>query len=438
MAHRRGPGPNHRGAVRFIGEAPNADDRPMTQAAPAKCRFGRGAFGARIRLGTISVCMIARDEEEVLGETLRSLRGLADELIFVDTGSRDGTLDIARGLGPEVAPRFDLRHFTWRDDFAAARNESLRGATGEWICYIDADERVVCGSGGIEAARAHLLRVAVEGVATALWVSLDNFQDAGQPTQRVHVTRAVRNWPNLEFSGIVHEQPTYPDKPVISTVPPELFHISHRGYTTSTMEMKRKFERNTRLLLRILAANPADRMAAFYLGAALQAAGRCDEALRYLALSIGDGPPDPAFPWAWLECAARLADCLRRTGRRADAFAACMRVLAGCPLAPGLWLQAAQSAADHTEARRCYLRAAETYRGLRLHPMGEMPDLPARALADAALCSERLGDREQAVRWYGEATADPNCPADVRRLCDVALARLAPLRGRPASRNLRM
>lgn len=425
MAQRRGPGPKDRGGVRFVGEAPNADGRPMTQAAPVKCRFGRGAFGARIRSDTISVCMIARDEAEVLGETLRSLRGLADELIFVDTGSRDGTLDIAQGLGPQVARRFELRHFTWRDDFAAARNESLRGAMGEWIFYIDADERLVCGSGGIEAARAHLLRVAAEGVATALWVSLDNLQDAGQALQRVHVTRAVRNWPNLAFSGMVHEQPTYPDNPVISMVPSELFHITHHGYTTSTMAAKRKFERNTRLLRRILHANPADRMAAFYLGAELQAVGRCGEAIPYLALSVGDGPPDPAFPWAWLECAARLADCLRRTGRRADAFAACMRALAGYPVAPGLWLQAAQSAADHTEARRCYLRAAETYRGLRLHPMGEMPDLPARALADAALCSERLGDHEQAVRWYGEARTDPSCPADVRRLCDAAMARLA-------------
>jgi len=83
---------------------------------------------------TLTISLIVRNEEHSLGRCLDSVQGLADEIVVVDTGSTDGTREVAAGRGARV---FD---FPWCDDFAAARNETLRHATGRWVLWLDADE----------------------------------------------------------------------------------------------------------------------------------------------------------------------------------------------------------------------------------------------------------------------------------------------------------
>lgn len=85
-------------------------------------------------MATISVCMIVKNEEKVLGRCLASLQGLWDELIIVDTGSSDGTKEIAKKYTDNV---YD---FAWVDDFSAARNYAFSKATCEYIYSADADE----------------------------------------------------------------------------------------------------------------------------------------------------------------------------------------------------------------------------------------------------------------------------------------------------------
>lgn len=84
----------------------------------------------------ISLCMIAKNEEEWIGKAIDSCKGLVSEVIVVDTGSEDKTKEIAMKKGAKV---FD---FKWVDDFSAARNESLKHATKEWILVLDADETI--------------------------------------------------------------------------------------------------------------------------------------------------------------------------------------------------------------------------------------------------------------------------------------------------------
>ncbi len=84
---------------------------------------------------TLSMCMIVKDEERNLPRCLQSVRGLADELIIIDTGSADATRSIAARYGAEVFP-FDFATV----DFAAARNCALSRARGQWILMLDADE----------------------------------------------------------------------------------------------------------------------------------------------------------------------------------------------------------------------------------------------------------------------------------------------------------
>lgn len=80
--------------------------------------------------------MIVKNEARHLADCVASVSGLADEICVVDTGSTDGTVELAASLGCRVG------HFAWCDDFAAARNASLTLCTGDWIFALDADERI--------------------------------------------------------------------------------------------------------------------------------------------------------------------------------------------------------------------------------------------------------------------------------------------------------
>src|SRR5207244_2007812 len=79
----------------------------------------------------VSLCMIVKNEERHLGGCLPSVHDLVDEIIVVDTGSTDRTKEIAAWFGAKVVD------FVWQDSFAAARNESLRHATGDWVLWLD-------------------------------------------------------------------------------------------------------------------------------------------------------------------------------------------------------------------------------------------------------------------------------------------------------------
>lgn len=83
---------------------------------------------------TVSLCMIVKNEEKYLSRCLESVRNKVDEIIIIDTGSTDSTLEIAKQYTNKIY------HFTWVNDFAAARNESLKYATSQYVLILDADE----------------------------------------------------------------------------------------------------------------------------------------------------------------------------------------------------------------------------------------------------------------------------------------------------------
>lgn len=84
----------------------------------------------------LSLCMIVRDNQGTLPACLEGIRPWVDEMVVVDTGSRDATPAIAQSFGAQ------LFQFPWCDDFAAARNESLRQARGEWLFWMDSDDTI--------------------------------------------------------------------------------------------------------------------------------------------------------------------------------------------------------------------------------------------------------------------------------------------------------
>ncbi len=90
------------------------------------------------KMATISLCIIAKDEESCIAYAINSVKGIVDEVVVLDTGSRDKTKDKAR----EAYPNAKIIDYKWPEDFSIARNESLKHVTGDWVLVLDADETI--------------------------------------------------------------------------------------------------------------------------------------------------------------------------------------------------------------------------------------------------------------------------------------------------------
>ncbi|MBU2703999.1 glycosyltransferase involved in cell wall biosynthesis [Sporomusaceae bacterium BoRhaA] len=188
----------------------------------------------------ISACVITKNEATCISRCLQSVRDIADEMIVVDTGSTDDTVNIAEQLGAKVF------HYQWCNDFAAARNYALDQAKGDWIIFLDADEYIAAdkiknvrlvidkihGDRRIEAARC--LMINLEGVGGSLRSS--------NPSLRI-----FRNSQVIRYKGSVHESIYKRGKPVKTiNVNNQLIVIYHTGYTKEIVI--EKIRRNTVLL----------------------------------------------------------------------------------------------------------------------------------------------------------------------------------------------
>src|SRR6476620_5558871 len=104
----------------------------------------------------VSATLIVRDESAFIEACLESLTPIVDEIVLIDTGSLDDTIDKARRFP------IKLHKFAWRHDFSAARNFAIEQSSGDWILYIDADER-------LEVLNREVWRNAVDDAGKAGW-----------------------------------------------------------------------------------------------------------------------------------------------------------------------------------------------------------------------------------------------------------------------------
>jgi tetratricopeptide (TPR) repeat protein len=195
----------------------------------------------------ISLCMIVKNEERFLEQCLESVADVVDEINIVDTGSTDGTIEIARRFGARIERR------EWRNDFAWARNESLAMATKRWVLQLDADEVLE------ENSRAELRAVgSVPAHLTALLVRCTNVMDDAQKNGSVShaVTRIFPNHPEIRFRGRVHEFPAVgSDETTIVSLPTNI-RIRHFGYLDAVVSERNKHDRNMSLLEKCVAEEP--------------------------------------------------------------------------------------------------------------------------------------------------------------------------------------
>jgi tetratricopeptide (TPR) repeat protein len=227
----------------------------------------------------ISLCLIARDEERLLPGCLESAREAVDEVIVVDTGSRDGTREVARAAGATVLEQ------PWDDDFAAPRNLAAARATGDFILQLDADERLAPGAGPAVRRAARDARFDVglvrchnaDAVDAPVGEVLAGRRRVGQPGL---LPRLVRRAPDLRWRGCIHESVLEWAAPRGNRLAPVPVDLIHLGYTSSVFAGKEKRARNLALLRKRAREEPESAVSLGYLAAELLADGALEEAER--------------------------------------------------------------------------------------------------------------------------------------------------------------
>jgi tetratricopeptide (TPR) repeat protein len=220
----------------------------------------------------VSACLIVRDEAAFLPDCLRSLAGHVDEIVVVDTGSGDNTPEIARGFGCR------LLHDPWRDDFSRPRNLGLDAARGQWILYIDADERISVTGGRF------LKSSILDSEAVALRVK---FRPRLSMTPYAEY-RLFRNDSRIRFTGAMHETivPGILEVSRENDAPLEDrfdVHLTHLGFEG---DQRTKHARNLPLLEKAISELPNRVYLRYHLGATLRAVGETERAIAQLALGI--------------------------------------------------------------------------------------------------------------------------------------------------------
>lgn len=223
-------------------------------------------------MATISLSMIVKNEEQFLEGCLLSVQGIVDEIVVVDTGSTDRTMEIAQRFGAKIIS------FPWVNDFSAARNESLRHATCDWILYLDADERITRD----QAQRIKSLVQAGDVSAYSVLIGGDHVLPGGVVRQQNAYPRLFRRHPSIKFEGVVHEQITPSILRLGKKIIPSDIVIEHLGYGQSLELINEKCQRNIALLHEQLKRNPNDGYARFQLGNTFSVLGEYESARKEL------------------------------------------------------------------------------------------------------------------------------------------------------------
>jgi tetratricopeptide (TPR) repeat protein len=175
----------------------------------------------------LSLCMIVKNEAASLSPCLMSVKPYVDELIVVDTGSTDNSIEIAQSLDAQIYP------FEWCNNFAAARNYSLTKASGEWILVLDADEEL--------KVKDHSWKTLLEGDPTTLAYAIP-LRDAVSQETAMEPLRLFRHHADLKFEGRYHEHIYFQgtvlssNHPFVKTLPN--IEIIHYGYSETAIAQK--------------------------------------------------------------------------------------------------------------------------------------------------------------------------------------------------------
>ena len=260
-------------------------------------------------MGTIALVMIVKDEERCLKRCLDSVRGLVDRMIVVDTGSQDGTREIACRAGAEVYG------YTWKNDFAEARNYALSLSDADWNLILDADEYIT------EGTRGDMDMFLRAGDCLGDVYIYNRYQEDGEEScVRFCASRILPR--GVYFKGKIHEQP---DTDLPSVLVP--LKVEHDGY----MQTGVKEKRNLPYLLAELEERPGDPYLLYKIAGSYQTLGDEERALGFFRIFYKEVSPQEAyrakgvvgFLYSLMEC-GQFEEALKiveRAAERLDGYA---------------------------------------------------------------------------------------------------------------------
>lgn len=236
----------------------------------------------------ISACYIVKNSADDLKISLESLQKSVDEIIVIDTGSTDSTVEVAKKFGAKIFYR------EWDDDFSAPRNLALEKASGDWIIFLDSDEFFT-------NLTKKNIRSVIEQLEkfkqTGLWVHLVNIdKNADNKILDAHfVMRIFKNQKNLHYVGKIHEEIRVGENLLsdITFAPPNILTIYHTGYSESLN--KSKAERNLKLLLEELAETQEPQRIYGYIAECYNGLDDFENAEKFARLDIGSSGEQKNF-----------------------------------------------------------------------------------------------------------------------------------------------
>lgn len=215
---------------------------------------------------TLSLAMIVKDEEQILERVLSCARNFCDEMVVVDTGSTDRTVEIAKAMGAKVF------HFDWINDFAAARNYSFSQCTGDWVIWLDADDVVP------EEAQAKIRALKQEAIDPEVDTITCSYQIAFAPDgtclSSVPRERIIRRASKGQWESPIHE----------SFIQPENSYYINRldiciEHRKPAVYVERSSDRNLNMLAGMIEDGDRTPRILYYYGRELRAHERLEESM---------------------------------------------------------------------------------------------------------------------------------------------------------------
>lgn len=206
-------------------------------------------------LPEITLCMIVKNAGSFLEDVIKSVKDIVTEILVVDTGSDDNTIDIAKKSGAKIF------HFEWIDDFSAARNYSIQKAKTEWILILDADERI--NKENVEKLKNLDFKNNI-----AFYLNMKSKINIGESFNYIINAhpRLFKNHQGIKFNGRIHEQIIDSIIKTGKNIEPTDVEIEHFGYDLDYESLKKKLNRNIELLHKQLEENEGSGIDCFHLG----------------------------------------------------------------------------------------------------------------------------------------------------------------------------
>ena len=232
--------------------------------------------------------MIVKDEEEYLSTCLESVKEIVDEIIVVDTGSSDRTVDIAKSFSAKIY------YYKWNNSFSEARNESLKYATKDWVLILDADEELSHES--IEIFKK-LLDGSLNEDAIYFFETLSYYGDSIDKTSiNINLNpRLFKNNQGTHYEGEIHNQLIYSENKY--GVMCRDIKVYHYGYLNKSIHKKNKKVRNITLLEEQIRKNPNNAFAHFNLGTEYARLDDSKKALQHYYKSYEKFNPEKGYSY---------------------------------------------------------------------------------------------------------------------------------------------